>query len=96
MSAAVAAPVLMRKLQCFSDTIAPPRTSPRQPAASISSHAFIPGGLAKVEPPVRARTGWVASRLARIAAMRAAMVAASPGRARNRARTTTPPGGNAE
>ena len=32
-----------------------------------------PGGLRKVEPPVRARTGWVASRLARISAMRAAI-----------------------
>src|SRR5690348_4800001 len=34
-SAAVALPVLMRKLQCFSETCAPPRTRPRQPAASI-------------------------------------------------------------
>ena len=42
MSSAVAVPVLMRKLQCFSDTVAPPRISPRHPAASISSHAFIP------------------------------------------------------
>ncbi len=92
-SAAVRRPVLSRKLQCFSLTCAPPRTKPRQPAASISSHAFWPGGLRNVLPPVRARTGWVASRLARISAMRAAIAAGSPGRARNRARTTTAPGG---
>ena len=54
-----------------------------------------PGGLRKVLPPVRARTGCVASRLARISAMRAAMAAGSPGRARKRARTTTAPGGSA-
>ena len=56
----------------------------------------MPGGLRKVEPPVRARTGWLASLLARISAMRAAMPAASPGRARSRSRTTTPPGGSEE
>ena len=39
-----------------------------------------PGGFLKVEPPVRARTGCVASRAARISAMRAAIAAASPGR----------------
>ena len=72
-SAAVAVPVLIRKLQCFSDTCAPPRVRPRQPAASISSHAFMSGGLRKVEPPVRARTGCEASRAARISAMRAAI-----------------------
>ena len=89
----MAPPVLSRKLQCFSLTCAPPRTRPRQPAASISSHAFMSGGLRKVEPPVRARTGCVASRLVRISAMRAAMLARSPGWARKRARTTTAPGG---
>ncbi len=71
-------PVLIRKLQCFSDTCAPPRVRPRQPAASISSHAFMSGGLRKVEPPVRARTGCDASRAARISAMRAAIAAGSP------------------
>src|SRR5579862_9661225 len=55
ISAAVALPVLMRKLACFSDTIAPPRWKPRQPAWSISCHALWPAELAKVEPPVRAR-----------------------------------------
>ena len=77
----MASPVLSRKLQCFSLTCAPPRTRPRQPAASISSQAFWPGGLRNVLPPVRARTGWVASRLARISAMRAAMrrLVAGPG-----------------
>ena len=51
-------PVLIRKLQCFSETCAPPRVRPRHPAASISSHAFMSVGLRNVEPPVRARTGW--------------------------------------
>src|SRR5262249_48042983 len=55
MSAAVASPVLIRKLVCFSDTCAPPTLRPRQPARSISSQALWPGGLAKVEPPVRLR-----------------------------------------
>ena len=59
MSAAVASPVLSRKLQCFSDTWAPPIRRPRQPAASISCQALRPSGLAKVEPPVRTRRGWV-------------------------------------
>src|SRR5262249_7698335 len=62
ISAAVASPVLIRKLVCFSETIAPPRVRPRQPARSISSHALWPAGLANVEPPVRARIGWLASR----------------------------------
>jgi hypothetical protein len=51
------------------------------------------GGLRNVEPPVRARIGWVASRLARISAMRAAIAAGRPGEARSRARTTTAPTG---
>src|SRR3981189_791683 len=54
----VAAPVLMRKLQCISDTGAPPTRKPRQPAASISFHALCPGGFLKVEPPVFSRIGW--------------------------------------
>ena len=62
MSAAVALPRLIRKLQCISDTCASPMTRPRQPAASISCQAFWPGGFLKVEPPVRLLIGCVASR----------------------------------
>src|SRR6185369_52474 len=40
MSALVALPRFKRKLQCFSDTCAPPIVSPRHPAASISAHAL--------------------------------------------------------
>ena len=64
---------------CFSETIAPPRVSPRQPASSISRHAWWPGGLAKVDPPVRARIGCEASRAARISSIWRAIAAGSPG-----------------
>src|SRR5262249_3222741 len=40
MSAAVALPRLIRKLQCISDTCASPTLRPRQPAASMSCHAL--------------------------------------------------------
>ena len=53
----VAAPVLIRKLACCPETVAPPRTRPRQPAASTRRHALSAGGFLNVEPPVRARTG---------------------------------------
>ena len=53
ISVAVASPVLIKKLQCISETRAPPICNPRHPAASISCHAFMPGGLQKVEPLVR-------------------------------------------
>ena len=43
MSAAVALPRLIRKLQCSSDTCASPTISPRQPAASISCQALLSG-----------------------------------------------------
>src|SRR5215212_1566004 len=52
MSAAVAFPRLIRKLQCISDTCASPMTRPLQPATSMSFHALLPGGFLKVEPPV--------------------------------------------
>jgi len=52
MSLAVALPVLMRKLQCFSETLAPPTASSAQPAFLISSQAFSPSGFLKVEPAV--------------------------------------------
>src|ERR1700709_771245 len=48
----VAAPVLIRKLQCISDTCAPPTRKPRQPAASINFQAEYSGGFLNVEPPV--------------------------------------------
>ncbi len=90
MSAAVAPPVLIRKLQCFSDTCAPPRVRPRQPAASISSHAFMLGGIAE-----RGAAGARADRLRRLA-RRADLGHARRDRrrdrrasARRRARTTT-------
>ena len=70
MSAAVASPVIDQELLCFSETCAPPSVRPRQPARSISSQALRPGGLAKVEPPVRLR-GWVSARAPSISAMRA-------------------------
>ncbi len=57
-----ASPLLMRKLQCFSETCASPRARPRQPASSMSCQALCPGGFLKVEPPVLDRTGCVASR----------------------------------
>src|SRR5262249_19703511 len=40
ISAAVALPRLIRKLQCISDTCAPPILRPRQPAASMSCQAL--------------------------------------------------------
>ena len=62
MSWPVAVPVLIRKLQCISDTCAPPTRRPRQPAASISFQALWPGGFWKVEPPVFSRIGCAVSR----------------------------------
>src|SRR6202040_2990482 len=58
----VAAPVLIKKLQCISDTCAPPTRKPRQPAASISFQALWPGGFWKVDPPVFSRIGCAVSR----------------------------------
>ena len=81
MSAAVALPVLMRKLQCFSDTMAPPLRRPRQPASSISFQALCPVGLTKVLPPVRARIGWLSSRLVWMSWMRAWIAFGSSGAA---------------
>src|SRR5262249_19728496 len=73
ISAALLSPVLLRKLQCFSLPWAAPTINPRQPAASINCHALWPSGFLKVEPPVLARMGWVASRCATSAFMRARM-----------------------
>src|ERR1700688_4635198 len=75
----VALPVLIRKLQCISDTWAPPTRRPRQPAASISFHALWPGGFLKVEPPVRLLIGCVDSRASVIFSISAAIPAVSPG-----------------
>ena len=73
MSAALAPPRLIRKLQCSSDTCASPTVRPRQPAASISCQAFWPGGFLKVEPPVRLLIGCVASRVSVILSISAAI-----------------------
>ena len=77
-------PRLIRKLQCFSETCASPMRRPRHPASSISSQARRPGGLTKVEPPVRLR-GWDSVRAVSISAMRRAMASWSPGVPRKRA-----------
>ena len=53
---------MIRKLQCISETLAPPTRKPRQPAASISFQALMPGGFLNVEPPVRSLIGWFFSR----------------------------------
>src|SRR3979411_429083 len=45
ISCPVALPVLIRKLQCISDTCAPPTRRPRQAAASISFQALVPRGF---------------------------------------------------
>src|SRR5665213_1703996 len=45
ISCPLALPVLIRKLQCISDTCAPPTRNPRQPAASINFQALLPGGF---------------------------------------------------
>src|SRR5262245_22743548 len=79
MSAALALPRLIRKLQCISDTCASPTLRPRQPARSISCQALEPGGFLKVEPPVRLLIGWVASRDSVILSISAAIAAGSPG-----------------
>ncbi len=65
--------------------LAPPRASPRQPAASISSQALAPGGFLKVLPPVRVRIGWLSPRASAISSMRAAIAASLSGRAVNTA-----------
>src|SRR5689334_12862916 len=57
MSPALASPVLIRKLQCFSETCAAPCIRPRQPDWSINCQALWPEGLVKVDPPVLLRTG---------------------------------------
>ena len=64
-SAALAPPVLIIKLECFSLICAPPRVAPRRPASSITFHAFRscvssarpvlenPAGLRNVLPALR-------------------------------------------
>ena len=53
----------------------------------MSSQALRPGGFLKVLPPVDVRIGWLASRCARISAIRRAIAAGSPGRPLRRAET---------
>src|SRR5204862_3744582 len=73
-SAAVASPVLIRKLECSGENMAPPpfpetlNGLPRQPASSTSFQDERPGGFLNVEPPVFSRMGWVGSRRAAISA----------------------------
>jgi hypothetical protein len=94
-SAAVASPVLIRKFECFSDIWAPPKTHAAQ--TGIVDHLprlqimrviawpvdENPAGLRKVLPALRSFVGWVASRLASCASIRAASSAGSPAAARN-------------
>ena len=47
----------------------------------------------KVEPPVRLRSGWLASRSSAIRSISAAIAAGSPGTPSNSASTTTAPSG---
>ena len=60
--AAVAAPVLIRKLQCISETMAPPIRRPRQPAASMSCQALLAGRIGEGRA-----AGLLADRLGRLA-----------------------------
>ena len=85
MSWADALPVLIRKLQCISETCAPPRRRPRQPAASISFQALLPGGFWKVEPPVFSRIGCAVSRWVCTSFIRARIASGVAGRPRKRA-----------
>src|SRR6185369_4463658 len=93
ISALVALPRLSRKLQCFSETWASPIVSPRQPAASTSTHALWPGGFLKVDPPVRLRSGCDSSRARAMASISAPIASGSPGVPRNTASITTAPAG---
>ena len=81
----VALPVLIRKLQCISDTCAPPTRKPRQPAASISFQALWPGGFLKVEPPVFSRIGCAVSRWVCTSFIRARIASGVGDRARESA-----------
>src|SRR6185312_12195003 len=93
ISALVALPRLSRKLQCFSETWAPPIVSPRQPAESISAQALWPGGFLKVDPPVRLRRGCDSSRARAISSICAPITWGSPGEPlKVAAITTAPPG----
>src|SRR5207244_12292393 len=95
MSWPVALPVLIRKLQCISDTCAPPTLRPRQPAASISFQALLPGGFLKVEPPVFSRIGCAVSRWVCTSFMRARIASGAAGLPRNRADVNTMEGSTA-
>ena len=66
MSAAVASPGLIMKLEWSSENFAPPpvaqNSRPLQPASSTSFHELWPAGFLKVDPPVLLRSGWLSSR----------------------------------
>src|ERR1700754_2329389 len=81
----VALPVLIRKLQCISETCAPPTRRPRQPAASISFQALWPGGFLKVEPPVFSRIGCAVSRWVCTSSIRPRIASGAVMRPRKRA-----------
>src|SRR6516225_7757664 len=85
ISCPVALPVLIKKLQCIAETCAPPTRRPRQPAASISFHALLPGGFLKVEPPVFSRIGCAVSRWVCTSFMRARIASGAAGLPRKRA-----------
>src|SRR3984885_11207491 len=85
ISCPVASPVLIKKLQCISDTCAPPTRRPRQPAASISFQALCPGGFLKVEPPVFSRIGCAVSRWLCTSFIRARIACGAAGNPRKRA-----------
>ena len=79
MSAAVALPRLIRKLQCSSETCAPPTIEPAAAGGVDQLPGLVPGGFLKVEPPVRLLIGCVASRDSVILSISAAIAARSPG-----------------
>ena len=70
---------------------AAPGTRPRRSAA----HALPPIGFLNVDPPVRERSGWIASRAAAIRSISALIAAGSPGRPRKTAPITIAPPGSA-
>src|SRR5580692_10661208 len=85
ISCPVAAPVLIKKLQCISDTCAPPTRRPRQPAASISFQALLPSGFLKADPPVFSRIGCAVSRWVCTSSIRARITSGAAMAPRKRA-----------
>ena len=95
-SAVVASPVFSTKLACFSENLAPPTASPRQPASSSRTPALRPpargsSGFLKVEPKVLIPEGWASRRAARMSARVALTDSGGAGASANDARATTSP-----